>query len=979
VTGSVTYGPGASPIPAAQIIIVGTQRGTQTDNDGNFRITLPAASTQLTVRAIGYLPKTVTVDASATKVAVSLAEDPAKLEQVVVTGQATTVTKAEAPTATTVIGNDQVARVPVATVDMALQGKVPGAIIETNSGAPGGGVQVQIRGVNTAVGASDPLFVVDGIIYSNATISSGLYTVTKSGSNAGGGQAQDDAVNRIADLNPADIETIEVLKSAAASSIYGSKAANGVVVITTKKGVAGKPEFDITQRIGAAHLLRGPATRPFTFDQAASQFTSSGGPAAILPFATCPSGCGYVGNASSGDTTLPNYNHLNEVAGRTPLNYETIMDVNGGTATTRYYASADVTSNGGIMVNSGEARQAVRANIDQHVAKNLEANFTSVYTHNVEDRGFANNDNSGASVPYALAYIPGFVPIKPINGVYPQLPSSMTYLGANPAQTLAFAQNTSVTSRFTTGGRATYNALTTDNNNVQLVAAGGFDYFSTATNVTAPSYLYFETITAAPGVATLGQGISQQYNWNLNAIDTYNASWAKFGSSIGITFEDRVLNANSASTTNLVGVQTGLNQGSNTTPYQNDQHERTASFYADEQVNLLSDKLFIDVGVRGEKSSANGNYNQYFYYPKAAASYRLPQFLGAGTDIKLRAAYGQTGNQPLFGQKYTVLSTTCVSGTCGYGVSGGVGVILGNPNIKPETTREGEIGADLTTWHDRVDFEFTYFHRNTTDLILPEVPAPSSGFVEQFGQGGNFQNEGIEIGGSIIPVQTRNFSYTLQSSFGAVHNEVVSLPAVLQGSFRPFGAGFGLAYGEYLVQVGRPITQIIGQTSFNNAGGFNVTEMGQSNPLYRWSFNNIFNYKQFSLNFLLDWQNGGVVQNQTLSLYACNNLQANGAVGAANLLACQQGIANPFVQSTTFLKLREVRVSYTLAPPQAKYVFGAQGLTMSLAGRNLWVSTNYYGYDPEASNYGQQAITRGVDLGQYPPSRTFFFSITARY
>jgi TonB-dependent starch-binding outer membrane protein SusC len=375
-----------------------------------------------------------------------------------------------------------------------------------------------------------------------------------------------------------------------------------------------------------------------------------------------------------------------------------------------------------------------------------------------------------------------------------------------------------------------------------------------------------------------------------------------------------------------------------------------------------------------------------YYYPKAAASYQLPHFLGEGTNIKLRTAFGETGNQALFGQKYTTLSITCLSAQCGYGVSGGVGVTAGDPNIKPETTREGEIGADLDTWSNRLNINFTYFHRNTTDLILPETPAPSTGYASEYVQGGEFQNEGIEIGGSIVPIQTRSFSYTLQSSFTSIHNTVVSLPFCQPGaatcSFTPFGAGFGLAYGQYLVEVGRPITQIVGQTSFNTTTNqFNVTYMGQSNPQYRWSFNNLFNYKQWTVSFLLDWQNGGVVQNQTLSLYACNNLEANGAepAGIAAYQACQNGIATPFVQSTTFLKLREARVTYTFTSQAAKYVFGAQGLTLSAAGRNLWISTNYYGYDPEASNYGQQAITRGVDLGQYPPSRTFFISIAARY
>src|SRR5262249_24413094 len=153
---------------------------------------------------------------------ITLVEDPAKLEQVVVTGLATGVEKRAAPTSTVAVDSQAISRAASPTVDMALQGKVPGAQIETNSGAPGGGVQVQIRGVNTVLGAADPLFVVDGVIYSNSTVPSGLYTVSRSGSVSGSGPAQDDAANRMADLDPADIASIEILKSAAASSIYGS-------------------------------------------------------------------------------------------------------------------------------------------------------------------------------------------------------------------------------------------------------------------------------------------------------------------------------------------------------------------------------------------------------------------------------------------------------------------------------------------------------------------------------------------------------------------------------------------------------------------------------------------------------------------------------------------------------------------------------------------------------------------------------------
>jgi TonB-linked SusC/RagA family outer membrane protein len=965
VTGTVSRSTGEG-IPAASVIITGTQRGTQTDNDGHFKLVVPSEPTPVTIRSIGFLPKNITIGPADSKVEVTLIDDPARLEQVVVTGLATGVQKASATTSTVAVDSQQLTRASAPTVDMALQDKVPGAQIESNSGSPGGGMQVQIRGVNTVIGASDPLFVVDGVIYSNATVPSGLYNVSKSGTIANNsGPAQDDAANRLADLDPNDIASIQVLKSAAASSIYGSKAANGVVIITTKHGAAGKPKFDITQRTGFAHLLRGPGERVFTVASADSLY----GSATVQPYV--------VGNE------LPYYNHLQEVAGQTPIDYETTLDVTGGNDNTRYYGSADITADGGIMQNSDATRQSARVNLDQQIAKHLEGNFTLTYTHNIEDRGVANNDNSGASVPYALAYIPSFMPLEPKNGIYPE--PAVTYIDANPLQTEQYVVNREEISRFTGGGRATYDALSTDHNTLQLVGDAGLDYFSDATNVAAPAFLYFEQASTQPGVASVGEGLSQYYNWDVNVIHTYTDPLFKATSSIGTSLEDRTLDLSSTATSGLVGTTTYIDNGVAPVPYENNTHERTIAFYGDEQFTTLSDRLLFDVGLRAERSSANGDADEFFFYPKYSASYRVPlpgRFVDAtGTEFKLRAAYGMTGNQPLFGQKYTLLNTPCISGACGTAVNGGTGTaIFGNPDIRPETTRETELGTDISTWNGRADLEFTYYHRITSDLLLPRTPAPSTGYAEIIANGGDFMNEGIEIGANITPLRIRSFSWTFSTSFQTLHNEVLSLGG--QPSFVPFGAGFGLAYGEFLVQPGRPITQIIGQTSFNGTGGFNVTEMGQYNPDYRISFGNTFQLPaRFNVYMLWDWQKGGVEENQTYSLYSCNGLDPNdnNAGGQQALQDCDDGIATPFVTNMTFVKLRELRVSYDLPISAARVLFGSEAVSLNLSGRNLILWTPYFGYDPEVSNYGQEAITRGIDLGQYPPSRTFLFSVSARF
>lgn len=968
VTGTVTRAAG-QPIEYATVLVKGTARGTQTDAAGAFRLVVPAGPLTLTARAIGFLPKDVPLGAADNTVTINMVEDPAKLEQIVVTGVATGVSKRSAATSTEILGAE-LTRGPATTVDQALQGKVPSANIQTNSGAPGGGVQVQIRGVNTAIGATDPVFVVDGVLYSNAQVPTGLYSVTQSGTVSGSGPAQDDASNRLADLNPADIETIEVLPSAAASSIYGSKAANGVVVITTKRGKAGKTVANITQRVGESALLRGPGTRRYDLPTALSQFSSD---SAII-----------LGIAAANGGKLPFYDHLQEIAGQKPINYETLLDLSGGTPNTRYYISGGIASEGGIMRNSDATRQALRVNLDQRLAPKLEANFTSSFAHSVANRGVANNDNSGASVPYAIAYIPGFLNIQPVNGIYPHLP--ITYKGSNPLQTLQYTTDRENINHFTGGGHSTYQALTSDHHSLQLVAGGGIDYFNDNATVIAPAFLYFQANQAQPGTSTLGGGNSRQYNWNLNAIHTYTVDVIKATTSVGSSFEDRELDLSRSSTFGLGGATRNIDQGVTVNPFELNSHERTLSFYGQEQLTGLSDRALLEIGVRGERSSANGNANKYFFYPKIAGSYRLPQFLPAGTEIKLRAAYGVTGNQPLFGQKFTLLNCSPIGGVvgCGVGNSAGVNNTFGDANIRPETTREVEFGTDVTSWNGRADLEVTFFHRRTSDLFLPRTPAPSTGFGTLIANGGEFQNEGLEIAGTITPWQTGNSSWTFQTSFSSLHNTVVSLPFP---SFRPSTAGFGLAFGEFLVQPGRPITQLIGQIGYDTTNGkFIVGYMGQLNPDYRWSFTNTVNLGRFTVAALLDWQKGGVEENQTLSLYDCNNLAPDGSTpaGIARENACNAGppiggIATPFVQSTTFLKLRELRVAYDLPIGAARSFFGSEGVTLSASGRNLFVVTNYFGYDPEVSNYGKQAITRGVDLGQYPPSRRFLFSVTARF
>ncbi len=964
ITGRVTSATG-EPVAGVAVSQTGTAFAAVTNADGRYAIAAPAATVTLVFRRIAFKRKEVAVASDQNTADVTLEPDVFNLEAVVVTGQVTGIERRNAAMATTQVAGEEVARVPSPALDRALAGRVPGAIISQNSGAPGGGTQIQIRGSNTVIGSPDPLFVVDGVIYSDASLPSGLFTVTRSSSNRGFGEQQDDPVNRLADLNPDDVESIEVLRGAAASSIYGSKAANGVIIIKTNRGKAGTPRANITQRMGFSELLRGPGTRAFSTTD-------------TFPFSSATVRSYLVGGQ------VPFYDHLKEITDTKPFAYETDLDVGGGTENTRYFLAGSSKRDGGIIGNTFDERQNLRANLDQTFSDRLKLSVSTAFNRTATDKGFTNNDNNGASVTYAIAYVPSFLNVLPQNGVYPA--PAITYLGSNPVQTAALAKNTETVYRFTGGATLTWQAMQTIHHNLQLVGQGGADLFQQKAVVISPPELFFEQTQTNPGTSALSNADSRQWNWNVNAIDAYTPSSGSFKAttSVGVQVEDRELGRSRVVAKGLLPGQSNIDQASVLqSPFQLNAKERTLALYGQEEFLTLHERLLLTAGFRAERSSANGDIHKYFLYPKAAASYRFPNLMGEGTELKVRGAYGETGNQPLFGQKFTTLTTAVIGGSAGTVIQGTAGAL----DIKPEHLKEFEAGVDAQLWHGRATLEVTGYSRHTYDLLLQSTPAPSTGYGIRIFNGGVLWNEGIEIAGGITPVQTRNLNWVFRTTFTSLKNRVQDLAGICQTGatvcgFRPPVAGFGLAFGEFFIQKGQPITQIIGTDTVAGGGGALFTRyLGQANPRFRWSFLNDVTYRRLSFSMLWDWQYGGVEQNRTLSLYDCNGLAPDQATtaGRARFDACNVwGVAPPFVQSTTFLKLREASLAVELPERWANW-FGARNARASVTGRNLVLISNYFGYDPEESNFGQQAISRNIDLGPYPPMRSFYFSITAGF
>jgi len=940
VAGQVTNSQTGQGVAEATIAVQGTRIVAQTGADGRYSLNAPANTLILVTRAIGFKSHTDTIPLGVETADVTLETDIFRLEEVVVTGQSTGIQKQNLPNAVATVSGSELTRAPTGTLESALQGKIPGALIQANSGAPGGGIQVNLRGVSTINAQTDPLFVIDGIVVSNEAIPNGADAVT--GAQSGGNpRNQDNPTNRIADLNPADIERIEVLKGGSAASIYGAKATNGVIIITTKKGQAGKPQFNITQRFGTFQRANDLGRRTFgSLEEALARFTDTAAvTAAFQPGRT--------------------FDIEDQIFGRSALSTETSASVSGGSEQTRYFISGLIKNDEGIAINTGYKKQSLRANIDQELGSWINLSVNTNVIHSRADRGLSNNDNAGSSPFLVIPGTPNFIDLsEQADGSFPLNP----FERSNPIQTLSLLKNDEDTWRALGTATARMALLSTPRHNLQLITIGGVDYFNQENDFVSPPELEFEPNDGQPGTVVLGKASNLNLNLAVNANHTYTPESGKYQAttSLGVQYEDRDLNATRILARTLLSGQENPDQATSVSVLQDDRPVRDLGIYGQEEVLLLDRRLLLTAGLRADRSSSNGDTDKFFFYPKAALSYRLIRPFSGLDEIKLRGAFGQTGNQPLFGAKFSPDTTGTISGL--FGVL--PGNRAGDPFIKPERQTEFEAGFDAQLAGGRAEVNFSVYQRTISDLLLEQTLAPSSGQETRiFSSGSKLRNRGVEVALTISPVQTRDVNWLFRTTFFSNPSKITVLDV------RTFDTGgFGTSLGAFRIEQDSSATQIIGTEG----------KVGDANPDFQMSFSSDLDYRRFTLGFLWDWKQGGDIVNLTEYLYdnARNSVDYVEA-GEARYGLFNTGITQVYVQDGSYLKLREVNLSYNLPDSFTRGLFGSgvRYTRLTLSGRNLLRFTGYRGLDPEVSNFGNQAIVRNIDVAPFPPSRSFFFSI----
>jgi len=941
VSGVVTTGNNV-PVLGATIAVKNSSQAVVSDANGKFTINVPENAV-LNVSAIGYKSQTINVSGAA-NLQIKLDEDVSRLDEVVVTGLATTVKRKNLANTVVQIGSKELSgTAPATTFDAALEGKIPGAYINANSGAPGGGVSVKLRGVTSVYGNTQPLYVVDGVFVDNSATSGGLNAVTQAGP-GGATSNQDNPSSRIADINPADIESIEVLKGASAAAIYGSKAAGGVIIITTKRGKQGKTSVSLTQDIGFLRPIKLLGVRQFTAETAA---TLPGDPATLTQQFNDAQAKGEI------------YDYEKEIYDHTPLTRNTILSLTGGNENTSFYFSASQKDQGGLVQNTGYNATSVRLNLDHKINNNIKIGITTNYINSSADRGLFGNDNAGVTTGIALSSTPDFAQLHPdANGNYPNNP----FAASNPLQTIALMQNNEAVNRFITGATLDVILQRSNKSTTKFIGRGGVDFYNLQTSVLFPSVLQFEAVNKGESIQGFTKNLNTNYIFSLVNIFTPSDKLS-LTTSAGITQETGSYNNLLNVATQVIAGQSNVDQAGALNATQTRTKFLNGGIFIQEEANIVN-AITVTAGLRFDQSSNNGDVSKYYLYPKAGVSWNLTDMgivkPGLFESVKLRAAYGQANNTPAYGSKFTSMGVANIGGNPGLLVN----TVEGQADIKPERQAEFETGIDFSLFKGRLGFELTYYDKNISDFLLLTTPPASSGFAQKWLNAGNLTNHGIELGMNARPVESKNITWNTSVNFWRNRSMVTKLivPPVQLGSVG------GVLLGTYQIEQGKSATQIVG------LNGHGVGPLGDAEPTFQMStYNEVTFYKNLSLRFLLHWKQGGQNVNVTSMQNVFGSTSADYdkpspiphvPYGVYQLMQIGSN-AQQTVETSTYLRLREIGLYYTFSQLGVTWM---RSINVGVSLNNYLTITKYKGYDPEVSNFGT-GFSSGVDIDPYPSSK----------
>ena len=1000
LAGKITDSETGEPLPGAQVFVKGTFVGTTTDVNGAYSLDIDGSVT-VVISYIGY--KTQDVSTSGGSGDFAMEPDVLRQDEVVVTGLASTVKRRNAANAVASVSGDDLVNAPTQTLDQALSGQFAGVNIRRNTGAPGGGVNVNLRGQSTLTGSTQPLYVIDGVIVNNDANQSGIDVVTEA-TGAGSSRPQGQPTNRIGDINPNDIESIEVLKGASAAAIYGAKASNGVIIIRTKRGKGGKTKFNFSTKTGQSSLLRKMGHRTFeTFEEAygqfgtGSQYGMSGGTdemkvavdvydaayaegeaAAEAAFVALYPDSTFAfeppTNLASIDAFDPDFfstfeqnwigrdiDYEQELYGQTGQLTEHTLSVIGGDESTQFYLGGQYMDESGIIKNTGYKKLSGRLNIDHRLSEKAKISVSTNLIRSEANRGVTGNDNTNMTYGFSIGFTPSFIDIRqnddgsfPINHFNP----------SNPLETAEYFVNNEVTHRALGSMTFDYNLYRASNMNLGFLAVAGADFYNQENEVFIPPFLQIESSKGEAGQSVMTTTDNLNTNLSFNLVHKMKMSGMNFNTTAGLQYETYDWNSVFIHALGMIPTQTNVDKASSQSVYQDRKKRQDRGQFFQEEVTV-GDNIYLAFSMRGDVSSTLGDTETKEWYPKVAGSYQLGEFVGLFDNLKFRAAYGQTGNMPQAKAKYTTMSSANIGGINGLVASS----TRGNASIKPERTTETEFGVDFSMMEGLATVEATMYNQSIEDLILLVDLPSSSGASYAWENGGEMETKGMEFSLGLNPtklVSVGGLDWNFYMTYYTNESKVTKLnvPAYNFGGFATF-------LGTYRIQEGYSPTSIIGSEGDPD----NPDVLGDENPDYRMSFRNSFTVGPFALSFLIDIKEGGHAINLANLIYDLGGTTVDYEENGGARLGGLGAVTQPYVESTSYKALRDLSLNYTL-PGSMTEGYGVSYLQVGVSARNWWMASDYSGLSPEVSQFGNEAVGGSVDTNPYPLSKSLYLTLS---
>jgi TonB-linked SusC/RagA family outer membrane protein len=880
ITGTVVDEKGEG-LPGVSVVVKGTQRGTASSSNGAFSISVNSDAEVLVFSFVGYLTQEVVVG-TRSKIDVSLVIDNRALDEVMVVGYGTQKKSDLTGSVSSVKGAD-LTRLPTQRVDQALQGRAAGVMVQNTDGAPGGNATIRVRGGNSITGGNNALVVVDGIQGINITT-----------------------------INPNDIESLEVLKDASATAIYGARGANGVILITTKRGASGKPVFNYGFSMGAQRLNHkldlmnaGEYARKSN-DWAATQNGTASAPIVpVLPFSTEQIA---KLDASGGTDWQDEIYRIGKMQ-----NHQ--LSVSGGSESARFFVSAGYMDQQGIVLNTKYTRYNLRSNLDFKVTSWLNA---GVNLNLIKDKGnvppVGEGTRFGDILGQVINTVARFDPVTPVydaNGNY-----NNKALKGGPDGSKIYADND------VWNPVATAKETQAEKNNITNEVSTFLDFklltgltlrVTGAASINANDDQHYYSTKTQPGRGVSGLGDlaenKYQYYQNSNILTYSNVFSKKHAVTVTGVAEQQLIQSKGSFilAQGFFSDDTGINDlggASQINQRYNSQSKQVLNSFLGRVNYVFDDKYMITASYRADGSSVFGANNKWGYFPSAAAAWRVSQerFLEnvkAISNLKLRASWGKTGNQAI--QPYQTLAT--VASGFNYPYDGNsapnIGFALGraaNPNLKWETTEQSNIGVDLGFFGERLVATVDIYKKKTTDLLLNKQVEAYTGFTTILSNVGSIQNKGLEIsvGGKPLAAGTlkwttsANISFNRSKVLALLDNSPLAIRTNTGGGYQIFGSGFSLKY----LQVGQAVDQMRG---YRNLGTWGESErnaakamgqapgeakwldvdgdgkitraadgnevIGNASPKFIYGWNNNVSYRNFDLTFLVQGSYGNDIFN----------------------------------------------------------------------------------------------------------------------